>query len=60
MRDQIKMVQDHIESQAKNNNPGAAQPDPVYQDIQKQILQNKAELSALKVRNIAIENTPGL
>jgi uncharacterized protein involved in exopolysaccharide biosynthesis len=55
IRDEIKMVEDHIESQAKNNKPGAAPPDPVYQDIQKQILQNRAELSALKVRNIAVE-----
>ncbi len=55
MRDEIKMVQNHIESQAKNRKPGAAPPDPVYQDIEKQFLQNKAELSALKVRNIAIE-----
>ncbi len=55
MRDEIKMVKDHIESQARNNKPGAAPPDPVYQDIQRQVLQNRAELSALKVRSTAIE-----
>jgi len=53
IREQIKMVQEHLEAQAKN--PGAAMPDPVYQDIQKQIFQNKAELSALKVRKIGVE-----
>ncbi|MGA2939606.1 MAG: hypothetical protein ABSF52_21255 [Syntrophobacteraceae bacterium] len=56
IRDEIKMVEDHIEeNQAKNNKPGVAPPDPVYQDIQKQVFQNRAELSALKVRHIAIE-----
>jgi uncharacterized protein involved in exopolysaccharide biosynthesis len=53
IREQIKMVQEHLETQAKK--PGALPPDPVYQDIQKQFLQNKAELSALKVRNTGIE-----
>jgi polysaccharide biosynthesis protein PslE len=53
VREQIKMVQEHLEAQAKK--PGAAIPDPVYQDIQKQVFQNKAELSALKIRKTGVE-----
>jgi uncharacterized protein involved in exopolysaccharide biosynthesis len=59
IRNQIEMVKAYQESQSEKKKPGSAPADPVYQDIYKQILQNKAELSALKVRNTATEQQLG-
>ena len=49
IREQIQMVKDHLKS---SRGPGMKQVpvDPAYQDMQKQILQNKAEQSALKIK----------
>jgi len=55
VRGQIEMVKTYLNGQKDKNKPGAAPPDPVYQDIYKQILQDKAELGALKVRDADIE-----
>ncbi|MHC1725256.1 MAG: GumC family protein [Syntrophobacteraceae bacterium] len=55
IRDQIQMVKEHIEGQAKKDKPGVAPPDPVYQDIQKKVMENRAELSALKIRHSSAE-----
>ena len=56
IRNQIQLVKEYMDSQ--KNVGGARQnstPDPLYQDIQKQIIQNKAELSSLKSKTVAIE-----
>ncbi|MGC9963792.1 MAG: Wzz/FepE/Etk N-terminal domain-containing protein [Syntrophobacteraceae bacterium] len=49
IREQIQMVKDHLKS---SRGPGMKQApvDPAYQDMQKQILQSKAEHSALKIK----------
>jgi uncharacterized protein involved in exopolysaccharide biosynthesis len=49
VREQIQMVKDHIKNM---RTPGSSQAsvDPAYQDMQKQILESKAELGALKIK----------
>lgn len=59
VRNQIDMVKAYMDSQTDKKKPGAAPTDPVYQDIYKLILQNKAELGALKVRNADMEKQLG-
>ncbi len=49
VREQIQMVKDHIKS-SRGPGPNQGPVDPAYQDLQKQILQSKAEHSALKIR----------
>ncbi|MGA2403211.1 MAG: GNVR domain-containing protein [Syntrophobacteraceae bacterium] len=60
VRSQIAMVNEFIAKQsADQEKSGAAPPDPVYQDVQKQTLNNRAELSALKVRYTATQKQLG-
>ncbi len=49
VRAQIATVENYIKTNSSDN-PKAAPADPVYQEIQKQVLANKAKLSALSVR----------
>lgn len=55
IREQIQMVKEHIDGQAKKEKPGVAPPDPVYQEIQRKVLENRAEFSALKVKYTSAE-----
>lgn len=55
VRNQIEMVKNYLQQQTGKGKTFAAPADPVYQDIQKQIYQNKVELSALKIRSSASE-----
>ncbi len=48
VRSQIATVENYIKQNFSN--PGVAPADPVYQEIQKQVLGNKAKLGALSVR----------
>lgn len=51
VRGQIEMVKKYIATNSVGDaKPGFAPPDPVYQEVQKQLLNNKTEASALKVR----------
>jgi uncharacterized protein involved in exopolysaccharide biosynthesis len=60
IRGQIEMVRQFLEKNSVNKSkPGVAPPDPVYQDIQKQILSGKAELGTLKVRYADTEKQLG-
>ena len=56
VREQMQLVKQYMENQnsrdAANRTSSA---DPVYQDLQKQAFQGKAELSSLKVRKTALE-----
>jgi uncharacterized protein involved in exopolysaccharide biosynthesis len=49
VRAQIATVEEYIKKNSAEN-PDIATADPVYQEIQKQLLDNKAKLSALNVR----------
>jgi uncharacterized protein involved in exopolysaccharide biosynthesis len=49
IREQIRMVKDRIKT-SRGSGPRQAPVDPAYQDLQKQILQSKAEHSSLKIR----------
>jgi uncharacterized protein involved in exopolysaccharide biosynthesis len=49
VREQIQMVKDRIKV-SQGAGTSHASVDPAYQDMQKQILQNKAEQSAMKIR----------
>jgi uncharacterized protein involved in exopolysaccharide biosynthesis len=51
VRDQIATVENYIKKNTSQN-PAIAPADPVYQAIQKQLLDKQARLSALKVRII--------
>lgn len=58
IRNQIQMIKEHMESQAGRARGGPSAPapvDPVYQETQRQIFQNKAELNALKARNASLD-----
>ncbi len=59
IRAQIAMVKEYLEKNSANAKPGAAPADPVYQDVQKQILSNKVELGASKIRYAALEKELG-
>jgi len=50
VRAQIEMVKEYLEKGSSNSKPAVAPPDPVYQEVQKQIVNNRVELSALKIR----------
>ncbi len=54
-RNQIEMVKQFLEQESGKVKPGTAPADPVYQDIQKQILSNRAEVSAMKIRISALD-----
>jgi uncharacterized protein involved in exopolysaccharide biosynthesis len=49
IREQIQMVKDHLK-ESSGHGSKQAPVDPAYQDMQKQILQSKAEQSALKIK----------
>lgn len=56
VRSQMEMVMQFMEKQkGKSATPDLATPDPIYQDIQRQMLQTQAELSALEVRGSELE-----
>lgn len=55
IRDQIQMVKSQIAS-TRGPGPKQAPVDPAYQDLQKQILQARADQSALKVRAKGLED----
>jgi uncharacterized protein involved in exopolysaccharide biosynthesis len=55
VRDQIVTVENYIKKYSAAN-PNIAPADPVYQEIQKQLLDNKAKLSALNVRYTGTQN----
>ncbi len=60
VRSQIAMVNKFIAKlSADKDKPGATSADPVAQDVQKQIVNNRAELSALKVRYSATQKQLG-
>jgi polysaccharide biosynthesis protein PslE len=52
VREQIQMVKDYL---AKQSGPGAPPNDPIYQDVQKQIIQAKAQVSASRVKGSSLE-----
>jgi uncharacterized protein involved in exopolysaccharide biosynthesis len=54
VRAQIAMVESYMKQNASDN-PTIAPADPVYQEIQKQILANKAKLSALNVEYTGVQ-----
>jgi uncharacterized protein involved in exopolysaccharide biosynthesis len=56
IRAQIEMVKEYLQKKTEDKAPS----DPVYQDVQKQILNNRAEFSALKVRSADVEKQLGL
>ena len=56
IRAQIAMVKEYLLKRTEDRAP----TDPVYQDVQKQLLNNKAELSALKVRSTDAEKQLGM
>ena len=58
VRAQIATVEDYIKKSSAQN-PAIAAADPVYQEIQKQILANKARLSALNVRYTGTQSQLG-
>ena len=55
IREQIKMTKDYIST----HGPGSklAPVDPAYQDLQRRISENKAELSALKIKQKGLDAT---
>jgi uncharacterized protein involved in exopolysaccharide biosynthesis len=60
VRNQIQMVQDFMDKQRKKDAAGATvSPDPIYQEVQKQILQTQAELSAMQVKSTGLESQIG-
>lgn len=58
VRAQIVTVENYIKKNSSDN-PGAAPVDPVYQELQKQILDNRAKLSALNVRYTGTQSQLG-
>ncbi len=58
IRGQIATVENYIKKNSAEN-PNVAPADPVYQEIQKQILDNKAKLSALNVRYTGTQSQLG-
>jgi uncharacterized protein involved in exopolysaccharide biosynthesis len=58
VRAQIAIVKNYIQS-VSSANPAIAPADPVYQEIQKQILNSKAKLSALSVRYTGTQSRLG-
>lgn len=56
VREQIQLVKQFLDNQNSRDASGRiVSTDPVYQDLQKQALQSKAEWSSLKVRKTALE-----
>jgi len=56
VREQMQLVKQYMETQTSRDTASrTSSADPVYQDLQKQALQNRAELSALKVRKAALD-----
>jgi polysaccharide biosynthesis protein PslE len=56
VREQIQLVKQFLDNQSSRDASGRlVSTDPVYQDLQKQALQSKAEWSSLKVRKTALE-----
>lgn len=56
LREQMQLVKQHMETQAGRDAANrTSSADPVYQDLQKQAFQSKAELSTLKVRKTALD-----
>jgi len=56
IREQIQLVKQFLDNQNSRDAAGRLiSTDPVYQDMQKQALQSKAEWSSLKVRKTALE-----
>jgi len=56
VREQMQLVKEYLEKQnTRNAGNRTTSADPVYQDLQKQVLESKAELSALKVRKSTLD-----
>ncbi|MEN6484384.1 MAG: Wzz/FepE/Etk N-terminal domain-containing protein [Syntrophobacteraceae bacterium] len=55
IRNQIQLVKEFLDSQKGSGGKALSTPDPLYQEIQKQIIQGKADLSSLKLKTTATE-----
>lgn len=55
VRNQIKMVEDFIQNQRRTSGTSVATQDPIRQQIQTQIIENRAELSSLLTRSASLE-----